>query len=295
MKYDEKIYRPPLEANTLLLQVTSGCSNNNCTYCNMYKDVNFKTETLDQIEKDLLEARGYYPDAKRIYLLNGDPFILSAKRLKDIAKLVKKHLPECETITMYASIQSIALKTMEELKELKAAGINDLYIGLESGNDEVLDHVKKGYTANEAKKQLQRLNEAGIEFFSIIMYGIAGKGKGISNAVDTAALLSEVKSKSIFPMSTTLIPGTELHMEYLRGEFEEATEMERIIELKALIENLNVKDDTIISTLHASNSLTISGILPRDKKTFVDGLNDFIKNTDGEEFQRSVNRSAIRL
>lgn len=165
----------------------------------------------------------------------------------------------------------------------------------ESGNDEVLERVKKGYTAQEARVQLRRLNEAGIEFFDMVMYGLAGRGKGLPNAMDTAALLNEVRSKAIFPMSSTLIPGTELHMEYLKGDFEEAAEMERIIELRTFIEHLNVKDDTRISSLHASNALTLSGILPRDKQSFIDGLNDFIEKTDADEFQRSINRSALRL
>ena len=193
MKYDEVIYRPPSEAYTLLLQVTSGCSHNKCTYCNMYKDVLFKTESLEQIEKDLIEAKKTHKNTEKIYLLNGDPFSLSADKLKDIAKLIHKHLPNCQTISMYASISNIENKTMEELKELRALGINDLYIGVETGFDESLKHINKGNTSKEAIEQLQRLNEASIEFISIIMYGVAGKGKGIANALATAKLLNSVK------------------------------------------------------------------------------------------------------
>lgn len=114
MKYDEMIYRPPSEAYTPLLQVTSGCSHNDCTYCSMYDGVQFKTESLEQIESDLKNAQKLYGSTKRIYLLNGDPFALSADRLKKIAKLINNYLPNCETITMYASIKNIKNKSLQE-------------------------------------------------------------------------------------------------------------------------------------------------------------------------------------
>lgn len=276
MKYDEMIYRPPSEAYTLLLQVTSGCSHNKCSYCNMYKNINFKTESLEQIEKDLIEAKKTHKYTKKIYLLNGDPFSLSANKLKSIAKLIRKHLPNCETISMYASINNIQNKSMEELKELQALGINDLYIGVETGYDESLKHINKGNTSKEAVEQLQRLNEASIDFISIIMYGVAGKNKGIENALATAKLLNSVKSKAIALMNLTLIPGTDLYEEALRGDFIEASEKEKLIEEKTLIENLNLKDDTLFSSIHMSNIESLNGFLPRDKDSFIKRLNKVI-------------------
>lgn len=278
MKYDEVIYRPPSEAYTLLLQVTSGCSHNKCTYCNMYKDVSFKTESLEQIEQDLIEARETHKNTKKIYLLNGDPFSLSGDKLKEIAALIHKHLPNCETISMYASISNIENKTMEELKELKALGINDLYIGVETGFDESLKHTNKGNTSKEAIEQLQRLNEASIDFISIIMYGVAGKGKGIENALATAKLLNSVKSKAIALMNLTLIPDTDLYEEAKRGDFIEASEKEKLIEEKTLIENLDLKNDTLFSSIHMSNIESLNGSLPRDKEYFINRLNKVIPN-----------------
>ena len=276
MKYDEMIYRPPSEAYTLLLQVTSGCSHNKCSYCNMYKGVQFKTETLEQIEKDLIEAKVAHKDTKRIYLLNGDPFALSADRLKSIAKLIHKHLPNCETISMYASIDNIKTKTSQELKELRALGINDLYIGVETGSDPALEHINKGNTSKEAARHLKRLNEASVDFISIIMYGVAGQGKGIENALATGELLNSVRSKAIAVMNLTLIPGTDLYEEYMRGDFIQASEQEKLIEVKTLIENLHLKDQTLFSSIHMSNIESLNGILPRDKETFIDRLSTVI-------------------
>lgn len=276
MKYDEVIYRPPSEAYTLLLQVTSGCSHNKCTYCNMYKDLQFKTESLEQIEKDLIEAKISHKNTKKIYLLNGDPFSLNSNKLKSIARLIHKHLPSCETISMYSSIKSIENKSIEELKELKVLGINDLYIGIETGRDESLKYINKGNTSREAVEQLQKLNQASIDFISIIMYGVAGKDKGIENALATAELLNSVRSKAIALMNLTLIPDTDLYQEAIQGNFIEASEQEKLIEVKTLIENLDLKDETLFSSIHMSNIESLNGILPRDKEIFIDRLNKVI-------------------
>ena len=242
----------------------------------MYKDVQFKVESLQQIEKDLIEAKKYHKNTKRIYLLNGDPFSLSADKLKAIARLIHKHLPNCETISMYASIDNIKSKTKEELEALRALGINDLYIGVETGYDQALKHINKGNTAKEAANQLQRLNEASIDFISIIMYGVAGQGKGVENAIATAELLNSVQSKAIAVMNLTLIPTTTLYQESIKGDFVESSQQEKLIELKILIENLDLKDDTLFSSIHISNIESFNGILPRDKQVFIDKLNKVI-------------------
>lgn len=242
----------------------------------MYKDVQFKVESLEQIEKDLIEAKKRHKNTERIYLLNGDPFALSTDKLKSIARLIHQYLPNCETISMYASIDNIKNKTIEELHELRALGINDLYIGIETGYDQALKHINKGNTAKEAAKQLQRLNEASIDFISIIMYGVAGQGKGIENALATAELLNSVRSKAIAVMNLTLIPGTTLYQETIKGDFVEASEQEKLIEVKTLIENLDLKDDTLFSSIHISNLQSLNGILPRDKQVFIDKLKKVI-------------------
>lgn len=183
--------------------MTSGCSHNKCSYCSIYKNIPFKIESLEQIEKDLIEAKKTHINTERIYLLNGDPFSLSADRLKS-----------------------------KELKELRALGINDLYIGVETGLDESLKRINKGNTSKEAKEELQRLNEASIDFISIIMYGVAGRGKGTENALANANLLNSVRSKAIALMNLTLIPDTDLYEEAKRGDFIEASEKEKLIEEK---------------------------------------------------------------
>ncbi|MDR5587847.1 MULTISPECIES: radical SAM protein [Clostridium] len=295
MNYDKIIYRPPIESNTLLLQVTSGCSHNSCAYCNMYKNIKFQKEDLNQIEEDLKEASRLHKDDSRIYLLNGDPFILNTEELKNIAILIRKYLPKCKTIAMYASIKSIKLKTIDELKELRKLGINDLYIGLESGNDEVLLNINKGNASKDALEQLRKLDEAGIGYYCMVMTGVAGAGKGIRNATDTAKLLNKVNSKGIFPLSLILMSGTKLNSDCLLGKFKEATELERLVELRTLIKNLNVNENTLFSSKHESNFIQMSGKLPRDKEEFIKRLDIILENYDEMRLKFEFNRNLRSL
>ena len=181
----------------------------------MYKDVCFKMESLNQIEEDLKEARAMYHKVERIFLVNGDAFVLKADYLKDIALKIKEYLPECKTITMYASIQNIKAKTDEELKELRALGINDLYVGVESGIDEVLLKINKGHNLKEAKEQLERLNKANINHAALLILGVAGKGHGEENAKATAKFLNETKPSLIWVGTLGVFEGTQLE-NYLR-------------------------------------------------------------------------------
>ena len=144
MHYTGTIYRPPFEARSLLLQVTTGCSHNRCSFCTMYRDEQFGVEPLEQVEADLQEAREYVPNVTRVFLENGDPFVLSADRLEEIAVMVHAYLPKVETIAMYASIKNVIGKTDEELKRLRILGINELNIGVESGLDDALSYMNKG-------------------------------------------------------------------------------------------------------------------------------------------------------
>ena len=144
MHYTGTIYRPPFEARSLLLQVTTGCSHNRCSFCTMYRDEQFGVEPLEQVEADLQEAREYVPNVTRVFLENGDPFALSADRLEEIAVMVHAYLPKVETIAMYASIKNVIGKTDEDLKRLRILGINELNIGVESGLDDALSYMNKG-------------------------------------------------------------------------------------------------------------------------------------------------------
>ncbi|WP_010236538.1 radical SAM protein [Clostridium arbusti] len=276
MKYTGPVYRPPFEANSLLLQVTVGCSHNKCSFCTMYSNVPFQIETMEQIEKDLLEARKIYPEVNRIFLVNADPFALSADKLKLIAKKINEILPEVETIAMYASVKNIINKTDDELKELRVLKINDLNIGLESGMPEVVKHFNKGFTVDEAKAQLKRLTNAGIDFSVNIIIGGAGSEKTHENAIANSKLLNEINPKLIFIATLHVDSGSPLDEEVNKGLFKENTLRQNIEEEIEMLSGLNL-DNTYFFGLHTSNVIPVHGILPEKKDemiaTLKDGLN----------------------
>ncbi len=264
MKYTGPVYRPPYEANCLLLQVTVGCAHNQCTYCTMYKDVGFATESIDQIENDLQEAQQLDPNVKRVFLVNGDAFVLSARRLKTIAKRIRHYLPKVEIITMYASINNIKSKSDEELRELREMGINDLWIGVETGHAETLSYMNKGFSLEDSYTQLERLNKSGMRHIDIIIFGAAGKGMGLQNAEATAKLLNASKPSGISITTMGAFGDSQLASDVQCGHFVPATEREVLHEQMKLIESINF--ETTYLGIHGINTVTFDAHLPRERE-----------------------------
>lgn len=299
MKYDERIYRPPKEYKSLLLQVTSGCTHNKCKFCGMYRYTNFKIEKLDQIESDVIEAsqHPYYKNTNRVFLLNGNPFVLSTERLLKISEIIHRYLPNVEVITTYSSIKDIENKMDEELEKLKQAGFDELYIGVESGNQEALEFINKGNTVDEAIREMKRLDKFGYSYYAMILTGLMGSGidKAKENGRLTGEMLSKVNCRGIFPMSVTLVDGTELWDMYKDGEYIEASEYERLVELREIIENLNPEKTALISSAHNSNTVFIKGIVPRDKGKLIKDIDDILKEASPKEIEGWINRRNINL
>ena len=269
MHYTGTIYRPPFEARSLLLQVTTGCSHNKCSFCTMYRDEPFRMEPLDQIEEDLVEARQYVPNVTRVFLENGDPFALSADRLEQIAVMIHAYLPRVETIAMYASVKNVIGKSDEELRRLRNLGINELNIGVESGLDEALAYMNKGYTAAQAKYELNRLKSAGIDYGANIILGCAGAERRHENAAATAALLNETKPYLIFTGTIHSDPGCPLYDDMQSGRFVESTFGEYLDEEEELLELLDLTECYLFG-LHPSNIVTMHGNLPEDKAAMLE-------------------------
>lgn len=292
MKYTGPIFRPPPEARTALLQVTVGCTHNKCSFCTMYKGIRFTFEHIDQIEKDLREAKEIYGTLTRIFLLNADAFALNARRLKEIAHKIIEYFPEMETITMYASIRNIKHKTDAELKELRNLRIDDLWVGVESGNDAVLAHLNKGYTLETARKQLARLNRAGIRHHGMYMLGTGGSQKGLKMAEDTARLINESKPNLVGVTSLGFFEGSALAQEVKENLFVPATEREILEEEKKLIERINV-DGLEFFGDHPINAVSVSGILPQDRSDMIETLDYVMNNAEKEVLDNVVQRSQL--
>lgn len=286
MHYTGEIYRPPNEGNTPLLQVTTGCSWNKCTFCNMYKTP-FNTSKKEEIEEDLIELKKYlerqqkyYPEkTTKIYLVNGDPFVYSTEKLLNISDLIHKYLPDIETIACYASIRNIKNKSPDDLKKLKQAGYNLLYIGIETGYNPALKFMNKGYTNNDEYTQLQKLENAGIQYGALLMSGIAGHGHYKENVEATTKLLNTIQPCLIWYTATSVVPDTPLFKLRNEGEFEEVTEREMIEEELYFLDNLDMEDDVIFYGNHPYNLIPVGGPLS-DKDNMIKHIERNLENLE---------------
>ena len=264
MASEEIMFRPPFEANSLLLPVTHGCSHNACAFCTMYKGIAYSEVPLEKIAYDLRLASVYRPRTTRVFLENGDAFTLSGERLAQICEMIRDALPAVKTITMYASINNVATKTDDELARLAELGVDELNIGVESGLDDALMRMRKGYTAEQAIDQLMRLKAAGISYGLNIILGLAGPERRFEHAEATARLLNATQPYLVFTGTTHADAGCELYEWMESGEFVESVIAEYLDEEEALIDALALQDTRLFS-LHPSNIVRFDAMLPRDK------------------------------
>ena len=267
------VYRPPYEANSFLLQVTRGCSHNKCTFCSMYPDVPFAVCPMEEVEADLEEGARYCPDVTRVFLEHGDAFVLSEDRLLAIADAVHRKLPKVETIAMYASIQNIRAKTDAELRKLRALGIHGLDIGVESGLDAALTYMNKGHTAKEAREQLLRLTEAGMDYSFNAILGCGGADMWQENADATADLINAVQPHLLFIGSLHAEPGCRLYQDMKDGVFHECTIGQLLDEQERLIRRLDL-NNTYYFGSHPSNLVPMQGRLPQQKQDMIDVIRE---------------------
>lgn len=293
MHFTGTIYRPPVEPmlGAELLQVTVGCAHNKCRFCNMYRSVKFSVEPLSQIEEDVMELRQRRKRIERIFLVNGDPFGLSTKRLKAISEIIIKHIPELKVISMYASINNIKHKTDEDLITLREMRFNDLWIGAESGNEEHLLYMNKGNTLQDSYTQLERLNKANIRHNHCYILGIGGHGMGIQNAIDTAKLINATKPSILWFCSLGFFEGSEMPEDVAQGIFSPATELEILEEELKVLELIDLEKVHFYG-IHPTNAVSVHGILPHYRKLMIQEIKQFIEHADPALLNGSIKRKA---
>ena len=290
MTYNGTIYRPPIEANTFLLPVTEGCTHNSCAFCNMYQNIPFRMLPLSEMEEYLRAAKRNYgrhcDSVQRVFLVGADPFALSAERLLERIRLVKKYLPNVKAVAMYARTDNIAFKSDEDLKALKEAGVDDLYIGVECGANDVLENLNKGYSANDTKRQCLRLNAVGIRHCDLLMLGTAGKGRGLECAKASAALENKIKPHKILLNTMSAFVGTRLDEDIKTGAFIPATERENLEEERAFLAGLELPD-CYFWALHPLDSVKIEGVLRDNKQQMLNALTWSIEHMSENAIQRT--------
>ena len=264
MHYEGMIYRPPSEAYSLILQVTVGCAHNSCTFCTMYKDKKFHIKNIQEIEEDLREAAVYYANRKiRIFLADGDALALSCDKLIEIMNMCRKYLPKTERITCYGAAQDILRKTKDELCALHDAGLEMIYLGAESGNDEILEHIKKGVTAAEYVEAADRLSGTGIKLSVTLISGIGGRRLLKEHALDSARLISRMKPEYLGFLTLLLEPGAPMLEEVKLGKMQLLTPAQAAEEMSLFLSNID-SEGTVFRSNHASNYISLAGTLNRD-------------------------------
>ncbi|MBK5254247.1 MAG: radical SAM protein [Peptostreptococcaceae bacterium] len=279
MHYTGEVYRHPMEGYTPLLEVTIGCSHNECTFCTMYRETPFRVSPTEHIKEDLQELKSVYGHLKRINLVNADPFALSSDKLGTIASLVIEAFPDIETITCYASIKNLKNKSVDDLKMLKALRYNDLHIGIETAYAPALKMMNKGFTVEDAYTQLSKLKAAGFRYDALLMLGSASKGNSEINVRETAKLLNETQPYMVSIMPTSVTLGSELEVLCKNGEYIESTELEMLEEEMLLIRSLKLEDSYFFGS-HNFNLVPISGNLNTDKDKILTHIDEAIKTID---------------
>jgi len=278
MNFSSGINRPPYEAESAYLQVTSGCSTHNqCAFCAFYKESNFKVSPMEEIKADLAELRSMNLQAKRIFLQGADPFVLSYDKLMTIRELVHEYLPTVESIGGYARINNMSNKSVAELRALSEAGYSNPYFGIESGDDVILERMNKGYTSELITEQCSKMDAAGFRYIANFLNGLGGFGYGLKHAQDSAKILNGLKPTMIYTSSLTLMPGTPLYSQAQTGEFQEATEVEKLQEMMEFIKTLTIP--TIFEAVHVSIAVPLAGTIPHDKDKMITALQRVIENT----------------
>ncbi|HPX31751.1 MAG TPA: radical SAM protein [Smithella sp.] len=278
MDYEGFIIRPPSEAYSLLLQVTTGCSHNKCTFCGTYRQKKFKIKPIERIKKDLDEAR-QYEDVDRVFLCDGDALIIPQPKLKEILELINENLSDIERIGTYANAKSILRKSVEELKELKSLGLKIVYLGVETGNAELLKKIHKGVTYEQMIQAGRRIKEAGIILSVTVLLGLGGREKSIDHALDTAKILTDMDPDYVGALTLMLIPETEMYEDYLAGRFVLPDQFGFIRELYLMIEKSSFTDCYFTSN-HASNYLPVKAHLPREKEKNLKMIGSVIHEKD---------------
>ena len=273
LNYDTPLYRPPSEAKSLIFQVTLGCSFNECSFCDMYRSKEYSEKSWEEVKGEIDTMAKMLPDTTKIFLADGDALNLDTKYMIQIVKYVYEKFPNLERVSCYAMPMNLLKKTPEELDAMKKAGLNMLYLGIETGSDILLKKVTKGATAKTIIKSCKKAKDAGFTLSCMVILGIGGSKYSSENARETAKVISEVKPDYVGALTLYLENG--IKDEFLTKfdeEFIQISDSEAINELEELITEINVDDNVVFRANHGSNAYNIAGTFPEDKQAMLDKI-----------------------
>ena len=279
MNYEGTIFRPPSEANSLILQVTVGCSYNRCTFCGAYQGKSFRIKRFEEVCRDIDEARSYRSQIQRIFLADGNALAMPQEELQRVLEYVQVRLRQVERVGVYANAKDILQKDIEELRALKNLGLGIIYLGLESGNPEVLKRIKKNATVDQLIRAGRRVKESGILLSVTVILGIGGVEKSQAHAADTGNVLSEMDPDYVGALSLMVVPGTPIAEEIEAGKLVVPTPFGMIQELETLIEHCHFAQCFFASN-HASNYLPLRVWMPEGKEDALRRIREVLRKKD---------------
>ena len=273
LNYDAPLYRPPSEANSLIFQVTLGCSFNQCSFCDMYRSKEYSERTWDEVKGEIDMMAKIMPDTQRVFLADGDAINLSTEYMVKILKYIREKFSSIERISCYAMPMNLLKKTPEDLQELHDAGLNMLYLGIESGSDIVLRKVTKGATSKTIIKACNKAKDVGFKLSCMVILGLGGKKYSKENAIETGKVISA--SKPDFVGALTLYLENGIKDEFITkwgGEFVKIDYNESLEELELLVSNINAENQIVFRANHGSNAYNIAGTFPQDKDEMLEKI-----------------------
>ena len=271
IEYEGRVFRPPSEAYSLIVQVTIGCSHNKCTFCDMYKEKRFRVRKLEDVKADFDEARRMYRRVGRIFLADGDALMCRTEHMAEILRYIRELFPECERVTSYGSPASILCKKQEELNLLHSLGLDMIYMGLESGSDEVLRRVNKGETADEIVRAGLMVKAAGMKLSVTCIAGLGSLELSEEHAIRTAEALSRMKPEYIGLLTLLFELDTPLMEDWQAGRFYMMTPKEIAAETLVLLEHIDA-EGSVFRSNHASNYVNLAGTLNADREAMCQRL-----------------------
>jgi radical SAM superfamily enzyme YgiQ (UPF0313 family) len=286
MNYEGRIIRPPSEADSLILQVTVGCSHNRCTFCPAFKDKKFRIKPLDDIKHDIQQAVKTYgaQTVRRVFLCDGDPLIIPQEKLIAILDTLNSAFPRLQRIGIYGNAKSVLRKSKDDLAELKKRRLGIVYLGLESGDPVTLVRIDKGATVDQMVEAASKVRQAGIKLNVTVLLGIGGTERSSVHAAETMRVLNRMKPNHIGALTLMVVPGTRLHDEMKRGDFVLPGKFELVRELRDMIAESELENCLFFSN-HASNYFPVQARLPKDKETILQQL-DFVLSSRNDKHLR---------
>lgn len=279
MRYEGSIYRPPSEAYSLLIQVTIGCSHNTCTFCTMFKDKKFRVRPIEEVLEDLEMARRTYPVVEKIFLCDGDALCLSNEKLMRILTRISELFPECKRVSVYGTARDINRKSESELKELLNAGMEMIYMGAESGSQEVLDKIHKDVTVREQIDAVKKAESIGIKMSVTFISGLAGLEGWKDHAISTGKMITEMNASYASLLTLMLDPAAPIMKDIQSGKMTLLTPEQVVGETYLLLEHAMPKKSCVFRSNHASNYISLRGNLPEDRQRMLDQLKVAMENT----------------